>query len=80
MAYSEFKKVAIYGYVAVIKSIQNCIVKKVSCLGCFYKNHIKVSKISQNIPIVLIWVKKMVKKGYYGMVRLGLACDFERHF
>ena len=54
MAYSESKKMAIYGYVAVIKSIQNCIVKKVSCLGCFYKNHIKVSKISQNIPIVLI--------------------------
>ena len=54
MAYSEFKKVAIYGYVAVIKSIQNCIVKKVSCLGCFYENHIKVSKISQYIPIVLI--------------------------
>ena len=53
MAYSELKKVTIYGYVAVIKSIQNCIVKKVSCLGCFYVNHIKVSKISQYIPIVL---------------------------
>ena len=62
MAYSEFKKVAIYGYVAVIKSIQNCIVKKVSCLGCFYENHIKVSKISQYIPIVLIWVKKNGEK------------------
>ena len=58
MAYSELKKVTIYGYLAVIKSIQNCIVKKVSCLGCFYVNHIKVSKISQYIPIVLSWVKK----------------------
>ena len=25
--------------------------------------HKKVSKISQNIPIILFWVKKVVKKG-----------------
>ena len=30
-----------------------------------YKNHVKVSKISQNqifVPVILFWVKKVVKK------------------
>ena len=46
------------------------------CLGCFYENHIKVSKISQNIPVILFWVKKVVKKGVLRDGKAGFSLEF----
>ena len=63
MAYSKSEKMAIYGYVAVIKKSKNAQLRKVWCLGCFYENHTKILKISTIFfPVLNIYTLNMKNK------------------